>query len=95
LAADAGILPVRKSGRSCLRPESEAFDTTQATDCAPYDSKEFPEIPQQDYANLPLQQLACMRGFDFHAVVKQRRRHDQNYQRLIDGYLAVVTPNCW
>ena len=59
----------------------------------PYDSKEFPPIPQQDYSNLPLQQ----RGLHAGGFENMRLSHKvegmiSNYQRLIDGYLAGVDP---
>ncbi len=72
-----------------LRPESEAFDTPKQPTVLPYDSTEFPEIPQQDYANLPLQQLGLHAGgFDFMRLSNSVEGMISNYQRLIDGYLA-------
>lgn len=58
----------------------------------PYDSKDFPEIPQQDYANLPLQQKGLHNfGFDYMRLSNQREGMISNYHRLIDGYLAGVS----
>jgi hypothetical protein len=55
----------------------------------PYDSPEFPEIPRQDYSNLPLQQLGLHAGgFDYMRVSPEQEGMISNYQRLIDGYLA-------
>ena len=55
----------------------------------PYDSEDFPEIPRQDYANLPLQQLGLHAGgFDYMRLSHQKEGLISNYQRLIDGYLA-------
>jgi len=48
-----------------LRPESEAFDTPKQPTVLPYDSKEFPEIPQQTMRTCRCSSWACMRGFDF------------------------------
>ena len=54
-----------------------------------YDSEDFPEIPRQDYANLPLQQLGLHAGgFDYMRLSHQKEGLISNYQRLIDGYLA-------
>jgi carnitine monooxygenase subunit len=59
----------------------------------PYDSKDFPPIPQQDYSNLPLQQLGLhMKGFKYMRLSRQVEGMISNYQRLIDGYLAGVDP---
>ena len=55
----------------------------------PYDSPEFPEIPRQDYANLPIQQLGLhAEGFDHMRLSHKKEGTISNYQRLIDGYLA-------
>ena len=55
----------------------------------PYDSDNFPEIPRQDYANLPIQQLGLhAQGFDYMRLSHQKEGTISNYQRLIDGYLA-------
>ena len=61
----------------------------------PYDSGDFPEIPRQDYSNLPIQQtglhnLDVMRigsgiGMGGEGMIS-------NYQRLIDGYIAGRDP---
>jgi len=59
----------------------------------PYDSPDFPEIPRQDYANLPLQQLGLHAGgFDYMRLSNQREGMISNYHRLIDGYLSGVDP---
>jgi carnitine monooxygenase subunit len=72
-----------------LRPEGEEFDTPKQPTILPYDSKEFPEIPQQDYSNLPLQQLGLhAAGFTHMRLSKDHEGMISNYQRLIDGYLA-------
>ena len=55
----------------------------------PYDSQDFPQIPRQDYSNIPIQQKGLhSEGFDF-----MRLSHDVegligNYQRVIDCYLC-------
>jgi carnitine monooxygenase subunit len=53
----------------------------------PYDSPEFPEIPRQDYSNLPIQQLG-LHNFEFMRLGKGVEGMISNYQRLIDGYIA-------
>jgi nitrite reductase/ring-hydroxylating ferredoxin subunit len=59
----------------------------------PYDSKEFPPIPQQDYANIPRQQQGLhAEGFAFMRLSKDTEGLISNYQRIIDGYLAGVAP---
>jgi carnitine monooxygenase subunit len=59
----------------------------------PYNSKKFPPIPQQDYSNIPLQQLGLHGGgFEFMRLAKDVEGLISNYQRLIDGYIAGVTP---
>jgi len=59
----------------------------------PYDSKDFPPIPQQDYSNIPLQQQGLhAAGFEFMRLSKEIEGMISNYQRIIDGYLAGVAP---
>lgn len=59
----------------------------------PYDSTEFPEIPQQDYSNLPIQQKGLHAvGFDAMRLSREKEGMISNYQRLIDGYIAGVAP---
>jgi hypothetical protein len=78
-----------------IRPEDEAYDTPKGPTMLPYDSGDFPEIPRQDYSNLPIQQtglhnLDVMRigsgiGMGGEGMIS-------NYQRLIDGYIAGRDP---
>ena len=76
-----------------LRPEGEAYDTPRQPTVLPYDSTEFPEIPQQDYSNLPLQQLGLHAGeFRFMRLSHSHEGLISNYQRLIDGYIARLDP---
>ena len=59
----------------------------------PYDSKEFPPIPQQDYSNIPIQQVGLHAGgFEFMRLSSRIEGLISNYQRLIDGYLDGVDP---
>ena len=76
-----------------LRPEDEEYDTPKEPTILPYDSDQFPEIPQQDYANLPRQQLGLHAGDFTH--MRLSHSHEgmiSNYQRLIDGYIAGLDP---
>ncbi len=57
----------------------------------PYDSKDFPPIPRQDYSNIPIQQKGLhAQGFEFMRLAKDIEGLISNYQRLIDGYLTGV-----
>jgi carnitine monooxygenase subunit len=76
-----------------LRPDGEAYDTPREPTVLPYSSDQFPEIPRQDYYNLPLQQLGLHAGGFTH--MRLSHSHEgliSNYQRLIDGYLAGRDP---
>jgi phenylpropionate dioxygenase-like ring-hydroxylating dioxygenase large terminal subunit len=66
---------------------------TQPTVLA-YNSEDFPEIPRQDYSNLPLQQIGLHGGgFEYMRLSHQKEGLISNYQRLIDGYLAGLDPH--
>jgi phenylpropionate dioxygenase-like ring-hydroxylating dioxygenase large terminal subunit len=72
-----------------LRPESEPYETPKSPILLPYDSTDFPEIPQQDYHNLPLQQRGLHDPkFKHMRLSRTTEGMISNYQRLIDGYLA-------
>jgi phenylpropionate dioxygenase-like ring-hydroxylating dioxygenase large terminal subunit len=76
-----------------LRPEGEPYDTPKTPTILPHDSPDFPEIPRQDYHNLPLQQLGLHAGqFKFMRLSKDSEGMISNYQRLLDGYLAGLDP---
>jgi carnitine monooxygenase subunit len=90
-----------------LGPESCLFELWSLTGAAtgqgpktplepislPYDSQEFPPIPQQDYSNIPLQQKGLHAvGFEFMRLSKDIEGLISNYQRIIDGYLSKVAP---
>lgn len=71
-----------------LRPDDKAYDTPQAPVMLPFDSEDFPEIPRQDYSNLPRQQRGLHAGkFRFMRLSREKEGMISNYQRLIDGYL--------
>ncbi|MGE3690864.1 MAG: SRPBCC family protein [Novosphingobium sp.] len=70
-----------------IRPDDEEYDTPTRATFLEYNSPDYPEIPRQDYSNLPLQQLGL------HNMKEMRLSRDwegliSNYQRLIDGYIA-------
>lgn len=72
-----------------LRPEGEQRERPLEPTMLPYDSPDFPEIPQQDYSNLPLQQKGLhARKFTHMRLSGRIEGMISNYQRLIDGYLA-------
>jgi len=70
-----------------LRPEDEAYETPSQPTMLAYDSKDFPEIPQQDYSNLPIQQLG-LHNFEHMRLSHTHEGMISNYHRLIDGYIA-------
>jgi hypothetical protein len=56
-----------------------------------WDSPEFPPIPQQDYSNIPEQQIGLHAGgFEFMRLGKEVEGLIANYQKIIDGYLSGV-----
>ena len=76
-----------------LRPEGETYDTPTEPIILPYNSPDFPEIPRQDYYNLPIQQLGLHAGgFEYMRLSKENEGLISNYHRLIDGYLAGLDP---
>ena len=75
-----------------IRPDDEPFETPTEPTMLPYDSQDFPEIPRQDYSNLPIQQLG-LHNLDFMRIGKGLNGGDSeglisNYQRVIDGFIA-------
>ncbi|CAN7250499.1 aromatic ring-hydroxylating dioxygenase subunit alpha [Phenylobacterium sp. LjRoot225] len=74
-----------------LHPEDETREPPKAPAPKSHDDPSFPEIPQQDYSNLPLQQLGLhSQGFNYMRLSKDVEGMISNYQRLIDGYLTGV-----
>ncbi len=72
-------------------PEGEEPGPPMEPVVLPYDSDEFPQIPRQDYANIPMQQKGLhAQGFDFMRLSRDVEGLISNYQRLIDGYLCGV-----
>ena len=74
-----------------IRPESEEYPTPLEPTIIPYNSDKFPEIPRQDYSNLPIQQLG-LHDLQFMRLAGQHEGMISNYQRLVDGYLAGLEP---
>lgn len=75
-----------------IPPEGEERDPPSEPTMLPYNSDDFPEIPRQDYSNLPIQQLG-LHNLEFMRLGKGGDGFPgegmiSNYQRLIDGYLA-------
>jgi len=76
-----------------LFPEGEEPDPPMEPVVLPHDSTEFPEIPQQDYSNIPNQQKGLHAGgFEFMRLSKEVEGLISNYQRIIDGYLTGAAP---
>lgn len=75
-----------------IPPHDEPRDPPTEPTMLPYDSPKFPEIPRQDYSNLPIQQLG-LHNLPYLRLARggEGLRGEgmiSNYQRLIDGYLA-------
>jgi hypothetical protein len=74
-----------------LYPPGEEPEPIMAPTILPYDSDQFPPIPRQDYANIPIQQIGMhAKGFEFMRLAEQCEGLVSNYQRVIDGHLAGV-----
>ncbi|MEJ5976540.1 aromatic ring-hydroxylating dioxygenase subunit alpha [Novosphingobium sp. PS1R-30] len=72
-------------------PEGEEPEPVMEPTILPYDSQEFPPIPRQDYANIPIQQQGMhAKGFEFMRLSRDVEGMISNYQRIIDGYISGV-----
>lgn len=72
-----------------LYPQDEERERPVAPVPRDHDDSRFPEIPRQDYANLPRQQRGLhAKGFEEMRLSSSVEGMISNYQRLIDGYLA-------
>jgi len=70
-------------------PKDEKRPVPTAPTPKAHDDPQWPEIPKQDYSNLPRQQRGLHTGdFEFMRISKDMEGLISNYQRLIDGYLA-------
>jgi phenylpropionate dioxygenase-like ring-hydroxylating dioxygenase large terminal subunit len=75
-------------------PEGQEPAPVMQPKMLPYDSKEFPPIPQQDYSNIPVQQQGLhAEGFEFMRLSKDIEGLISNYQRVIDGHLTGADPD--
>ncbi len=71
-----------------FQPNDEKSATVRPI-ALPHDSPDFPQIPRQDYDNLPLQQAGLhAQGFKYMRLSNKIEGLISNYQRLVDGYLA-------
>ena len=69
-------------------PGSEPAPIQEPT-VLPHDSDQFPPIPRQDYANIPVQQKGLhAKGFEFMRLSREKEGMISNYNRIIDGYLG-------
>jgi hypothetical protein len=76
-----------------LYPDNISGERPQPPVPVPHDSPAFPAIPQQDYSNLPLQQLGLhAKGFEHMRLSAKVEGLISNYQRLIDGYMQGIAP---
>jgi phenylpropionate dioxygenase-like ring-hydroxylating dioxygenase large terminal subunit len=72
-------------------PEGEEPEVPMEPTMLPYDSAQFPPIPRQDYANIPINQIGLhAKGFEFMRLSKSVEGLVSNFQRLVDGYIAGV-----
>jgi carnitine monooxygenase subunit len=74
-----------------IRPEGEEYETPLQPTIIPHNSDKFPEIPRQDYSNLPIQQLG-LHDLKYMRLATHHEGMISNYQRLVDGYLAKLEP---
>ena len=71
--------------------EGAEHETVMEPTILPYNSQDFPPIPRQDYANIPIQQKGLhTTGFDFMRLSKDIEGLISNYNRIIDGHLKGV-----
>jgi carnitine monooxygenase subunit len=71
-----------------LFPEGKEPAAVMQPTSLPFDSDRFPPIPQQDYANIPRQQVGLHSDtFRFMRLSKDIEGLLSNYQQVIDGYL--------
>ncbi len=72
-----------------FQPPGEQREAPSAPVPTSHTDPSYPEIPRQDYSNLPLQQLGLhAQGFEFMRLAPEMEGMISNYQRLVDGYLA-------
>jgi carnitine monooxygenase subunit len=72
-----------------MHPEGVEPEPVMEPTMLPFDSKDFPPIPRQDYSNIPIQQKGMhAKGFEYMRLAKGVEGLVSNYQRVIDGYIA-------
>ena len=77
-----------------LMPENEVRERPVAPTPKAHHDPDWPTIPGQDYANLPLQQSGLhAKGFDYMRLAKDVEGMISNYHRLIDGYIGRGDPD--
>jgi nitrite reductase/ring-hydroxylating ferredoxin subunit len=70
-------------------PEGDEPETPPVPELWECDDPRWPPIPQQDFSNIPRQQLGLhARPFEYMRLSQKNEGHISNYQRLIDGFLA-------
>lgn len=71
--------------------EGAEHETVMEPTILPYNSQDFPPIPRQDYANIPIQQKGLhATGFEFMRLSKDIEGLISNYNRIIDGHLKGI-----
>jgi phenylpropionate dioxygenase-like ring-hydroxylating dioxygenase large terminal subunit len=74
-------------------PEGQEPPPLQEPVMLDHRSEQFPQIPRQDYSNIPLQQLGLhAEGFEFMRLSRDLEGMISLYQQLIDGYLKGADP---
>lgn len=74
-------------------PEGQEPEPPMEPMMLPYDSEQFPPIPQQDYSNIPSQQAGLRaEGFEYMRLSKDIEGMISNYQQVIDAYLEGAAP---
>jgi hypothetical protein len=70
-------------------PEGAEPETPPVPELWECDDPRWPPIPQQDFSNIPRQQLGLHAStFEYMRLSHKNEGHISNYQRVIDGFLA-------
>src|SRR3546814_14662734 len=60
-----------------------------------WDDPRWPPIPAQDFSNLPRQQRGLhAKGFEYMRLSERGEGHLSNFERVLDGFLAVLPSEC-
>jgi hypothetical protein len=74
-----------------LYPEDEKREKPVAPKPVAHDDARWPEIPSQDFANMPRQQEGLhAQGFEYMRLARDIEGAIGNYHRVIDGFIAGV-----